>query len=332
MSLRSSTPPARAFAPATVSNIGCGFDLFGFAVEDLGDVVEACRTEGAAGVRITAIHGDGGALPTRSESNTAGIAALQVLKAAKMEDSSIELVVRKGMPLASGLGSSAASAVAAAVAVDAALEAGLSRQTLLACAVEGERASCGAAHGDNASPSLFGGFVMVRQTSQEGVNSLRVDSLPVPEGLSCALLHPHRAVDTGASRDLLGESIPLAKAVTQWGNTAALVAGLFRGDAELLASALRDVVAEPVRGPLQTGFAQVKAAALQAGALGSSLSGSGPTIFALCQDRDSAEAVAEAMETAFRATTKIECDRFVTTVGAGGARLLAPGEPLPWPT
>jgi homoserine kinase len=316
----------RAFAPATVSNVGPGFDCFGFAVEGLGDVVEA-RATAAPGVHITAITGDGGALPRDPERNTAGVAAAQVLRLADAAAAGVTLTIAKGMPLTSGLGSSAASAVAAAVAVDGLLGSGLSKKQLLACAVKAEAAGCGAEHGDNVAPSLYGGFVLVRQGGH------RVDPLPVPPGLHCALLRPHRSVETGAARALLGDRVPLAAAVRQWGNTAALVAALFRGDFELLASALEDAVAEPLRGPLQAGFAQVQAAARQAGALGCSLSGSGPTIFALTRGASQAQTVVQAMAKAFAEVSELPTDAWTSPVGAAGARILpaaaAPGKSKP---
>lgn len=308
----------RAFAPATVSNVGPGFDVFGFAVEAIGDVV-AARRAATPGVRIARVTGDGGKLPAAAESNTAGIAVAELLRDAP--EAGVELEVHKGMPLASGLGSSAASAVAAVVAVDALLGLGRPRRELLACALEAERRACGAAHGDNAAPSLFGGFVMVRGAGE----TLRVDPLPVPEDLFCALLHPHVAVPTGEARALLGASVPLAAAIRQWGNAAALVAGLLRDDDELIASALEDAVAEPLRSARVPGFAAMRRAALDAGALGCGLSGSGPTLFALCRGERAAERIAGAMAEAL-APSGVEGDAHVTRVGARGARLLAAGE------
>ncbi len=312
-------PWVRAFAPATVSNVGPGFDIFGFAIEGMGDVVEA-RLSPRPGVQLLEITGDDGSLPRSAHSNTAGIAALQVLQHLG-RGGGVELRLRKGMPLASGLGSSAASAVAAAVAVNAAFEADLPREKLLRCAIEGERVACGAAHGDNAAPSLYGGFVLVR-----GGEAPRVDPLPVPRGLCCALLRPPVAVQTGTARALLGDRVALEQAVIQWGNAAALVAGLFREDWELLASAIQDVVAEPLRGHLVPGFDAVKKAALEAGALGCGLSGSGPSIFALCRQEEECRTVLEAMKEALRATADLSADSLMSPVGAAGARVLKNGE------
>lgn len=303
----------RAFAPATVSNVGCGFDIFGFAVEGLGDTVTAMRVR-APGVTLKAIYGDGGALPLAAERNTAGVAAAQVLARAGQEGG-LELELQKDMPLSSGLGSSAASAVAAAVAANAALGSQLPLEALLACAIEGERMACGSAHGDNAAPSLYGGFVLVRGCEQ-------VTLLPVPEGLSCALLRPHVAVDTGAARASLPEEIPLPAAVFQWGNTAALVAALFRSDLELLASAVEDHVAEPLRAKNVPGFASMREAALAGGALACGLSGSGPTLFALCRSPEEAQVVSSAMQAAMDRSAGLAYDSFISPVGGAGARIL----------
>jgi homoserine kinase len=328
----------RAFAPASVSNVGCGFDVFGFAVAGPGDVVEARRRE-EPGVVVAAITGApeiAGRLPRDPAKNTAAVAAARLLEIAAAEgarvEGGVELRLEKGMPLGSGLGSSAASGVAAAVAVDALLGLGASRETLLAAAVAGEAAAAGAPHADNAAPSLWGGFVLVRPGVGAGGGGgdplrPRVTPLPVPAGLACALVRPHLEVETRAARAALGTTVPLAAAVVHWGNTAALVAGLFRADDALIGGALEDLVAEPVRARAVPGFAAVKAAALAAGALGCSLSGSGPTLFALCRGLDLARRVAAAMGEALAAAAGLAGDVFTSPVGAPGARILEPEPP-----
>lgn len=307
----------RAYAPGSVANVGCGFDVFGFALEQPGDVV-AVRRRGEPGVVLTGIEGDDGRLPWEAEKNTAGGAAHWILKHFASTGEGVELRLEKGLPLASGLGSSAASAVAAAVAVDHLFRLGLSRKTLLAAAVEGERAGVGAGHADNAAASLHGGFVLVRK-DPGGV--FDVLELPVPEDLFCAVVRPYAEVHTGKARQLLGDRVGLAEAVTQWGNTAAFVAALHRGDFDLLRSALHDAFAEPVRSALVPRFLEMKQAALAAGALGCSLSGSGPSTFALTVGRPRAEAVGEAMAQALDG--EVDFDAFVSTVAAPGARILS---------
>ena len=312
----------RAFAPATVANVACGFDVFGFALDEPGDVVAARRRE-TPGLILTGITGDDARLPREVDRNTAGVAARCLMNEffASSQIPGVELCIEKGLPLASGLGSSAASAVAAVVAVNALLDLDASSELLLRCAVEGERiATGGVAHADNAAPALHGGFTIVR-------DGLQVTPLPVPEGLTCALVHPYVEVRTGEARQLIGDRIGLVQASTQWGNAAALVAGLFRGDFELIASALHDAVAEPVRSLQVPGYPVAKQAAMRAGALGSGLSGSGPSIFAFCESRALAEVCAAEMAAAFHSSAGLHCDVFVSPVGAPGARLLAVREP-----
>lgn len=306
---------ARAFAPATVANVCSGFDIFGFAVDAPGDVVVARRSD-TPGVTIAAITGDDGKLPRDAAANTAGAAALAVL-AHLRPACGVELEVHKRMPLGSGLGSSAASAVAAIVAANALFGEPLSRRELLPFALAGELVSCGVAHADNVAPSLLGGFTLVRES-----DPLDVVRLPAPPALCCALAHPHIEVSTAEARAMLPHEIPLRAAITQWGNVAGLVAGLLLGDYALIGRSLRDVVVEPVRSRLIPGFADVKRAALEAGALGCGISGACPTLFALCDRRDTAETAAQAMRAAF-AAHGLACDSYVSGVNERGAHVLS---------
>lgn len=320
--------PVRAFAPASVSNIACGFDILGFALQsesegDLGpgDIVTAHDREPTAGgrcpVRIVAIAGDEGRLPLEADRNTAAVAA-KALVDGEAPGATVDLKIEKRMPLESGLGSSAASAVAAVVAVDALLGLELPAASLLRYALAGEILASGGPHADNLAPSLLGGLVLVRSLDPEP----DVVDLPVPEGLTCALVRPHAEVNTKESRAGLDRHLPLERAVTQWGNAAALVSALYRSDLELLSRALVDVVAEPVRAPGVPGFHAAKAAAIEAGALGCSLSGSGPALFALCDGRDGARQVAAAMAGAFDSSAGLNCDRLVAPLPAPGARVI----------
>ena len=305
-----------AFAPATVSNVACGFDVLGFALETPGDVVVAEAGAGE-GVDIGAIDGVGGRLSRDPSRNTAGAAA-QALLTRLGAARHIRLTLHKGIPLASGVGSSGASAVAAVVAINELLGRPAPLEVLLECAMQGERAGCGAAHPDNVAPALFGGFVLVRSPMPPDVVRL-----PVPDELACAVLHPHLEVETAVARALLGDTVPLGDAVRQWGNVGALVAGLFLADLPLVGRALEDRVAEPKRAHLVPAFGAVKAAAMASGALGCSLSGSGPAIFALSASLDGAERVGEAMHGAFTAEAKIAADLWVSRVGTRGAQIVA---------
>src|SRR6185503_7555418 len=234
--------------------------------------------------------GDDARLPLDAQRNTAGVAA-QALLTALGERRSVALTIAKGLPLASGLGGSAASAAAAVVAVDALLEAHAPLETLIACAIEGEGLGSRTAHPDNIAPSLCGGFVLVRHPDPPDIVRL-----PVPAGLVAVVVHPDLEIETAKARALLGTTVPLADAIRQWANLGALVDGLHRGDFALISRALEDSIAEPRRASLVPGLAQIKRAAVGAGALGCSLSGSGPSLFALCEGAANAAAVAAAME------------------------------------
>ena len=304
-----------AFAPATVSNVACGFDVLGFALDAPGDEVTASL--GPAGVRIADILGDQGRLPRDATKNTAGVAA-QALLTLLGEKRGVVLSIRKGLPLSSGLGGSAASAVAAVVAVDGLCDAHTPLDTLMACAFEGERIGAGSAHGDNIGPAVYGGLVLVRVP-----NPPDVVRLPVPAGLTAVVVHPELEVETARARALLGTTVPLGDAIQQWANLAAFVDALHRSDFDLMARSLVDTIAEPRRAPLVPGLAQIKHAAAQAGALGCSLSGSGPSLFALCRDAVSAQAVAAAMTAAVKQHIGGEPQTYVSPIGQSGARVVS---------
>lgn len=308
----------RAFAPASVGNLACGFDVLGMALAGAGDTV-AARTAEEPGVRLT-VSGDGGRLPRRAEANTAGVAARALLEAAGRDDG-LELALDKGLPLASGLGSSAASAVAAAVAVDRLLGLGAGTGELLAAAMQGERVASGSPHPDNAAASLLGGIVLSRARA-DAPGGLEAIRLPVPAGLAVAVVRPHLEVATAGARRVLPARVALADAVAHSADLAGLVAGLYRGDPELVGRCLVDRLAEPARAGLVRGFAAAKRAALDAGALGASLSGAGPSTFALCASREVAERVGEAMRAAF-AGAGVEADLILSSCDAPGARVLA---------
>ena len=304
-----------AYAPATVSNVACGFDVLGFALDEPGDVVMAAPAD-TPGVTILDIVGDGGRLTRDPRKNTAG-AAVAALLAHLQTTRGVALTIHKGLPLESGIGSSGASAVAAVVAANELLGRPVTPDVLLACAMAGEQAGCGAAHPDNVAPSLLGGFVLARN-----VHPPDVVQLPVPEGLACALLHPHLSVHTGTARALMGDTVPLTDAVRQWANLGALVAALFTSDRALLSRSLVDVVAEPKRAGLVPGFYDIKNAAIDAGALGCSLSGSGPSLFALAASMDVAREAGAAMQRAFSRHSDVGSDLFVSLVGRAGARVV----------
>lgn len=305
----------RVFAGATVANVACGFDILGFSLEAPGDEVTAEISAGK-GVTIRAITGDEGRLPLDPEKNSAGLSVLKFLEHLQAREG-ISLSLHKRMPLGSGLGSSAASAAAALFAANALFGAPLTPRELIPFAMEGERVACGAAHADNVAPALLGGFVLIRS-----YDPLDVVELEVPGELHAAVCHPHLEVKTADARRILRPEIKLKSAVRQWGNVAGLIAGLYREDYQLISRSLEDVIIEPARSGLIPGFTAVKDAALANGALGCSISGSGPSIFSLCRGKEVAQLVAESMAAAF-GTIGVGSETFVSAINKGtGARVL----------
>lgn len=301
---------ATAFAPGSVGNVGVGFDILGHALEGPGDRVTARRIDEPV-VRVSAIRGVVNDLPWDAQRNTAA-RAVGAWRNALGLPFGIELEIDKGLPLGSGMGGSAASAVAGLVAANALLEQPLAREALYPFALEGEAAASGSAHGDNVGPQLLGGLVLATHD--------RLLRIPVPAGLMCALVHPHKVLPTKLARAALADPFAIGDFVPQSANLALVLSGCWRNDVELIRAGLSDVLVEPRRAKLIRGFDAVKAAALAAGALGASISGAGPSVFAWCVDKPSARAAAEAMKAAFAATEQ-GCDVLVSLVDAPGARL-----------
>lgn len=302
-----------AFAPASVGNVAVGFDVLGQALAGPGDRCTA-RRAATSGVTITAIRGLPDAIPGEAALNTAGRAAQSLLDATDA-GFGVELELDKGIPLGSGMGGSAASAVAGAVAVNALLEQPLPTAKLLIHAMNGEYlASGGTPHADNVAPSLYGGLTLV-----SGGDKRRVSALPVPPGLQCVLIHPHLQIETSVGRAVLSDNLPTDRVIDQIAALGGFIAGCFREDIELIADSLRDSIIEPQRAHMVPGFYDVKNNALDCGALGCSLSGSGPSIFAWTRDVDS-EAVASAMQAAF-AGHGLASDKWISRLDAPGATI-----------
>ncbi|ALJ00383.1 homoserine kinase [Rufibacter tibetensis] len=304
----------KAYAPATVANVCCGFDVLGFALDQPGDEVWARKSE-THGITISDIKGIEN-LSFDPKENVIGVVAQKMLDTLGLS-TGIELQLHKGMPVGSGLGSSAASSAAAAFAVNQVLGSPFTVQELVTYAMEGERKASGSAHADNVAPSLLGGFVLVRD-----YEPLDVVPLGVPLELYCTILYPQIELKTSLSRSILKQEIPLKKGIRQWGNLAGLMAGLLKKDYDLIGRSLHDEIFEPERSVLIPLFKQVKAAAIKAGALGGGISGSGPSIFALSASMQQAQAVKEAME-AIYAGSGIETKTYVSQVPEQGVRLVA---------
>ena len=305
---------ATAFAPASVGNVAVGFDILGHSVAALGDRVRVTRrTE--RGVAIRSITGVVDDLPLAAEKNTAGMAALALGRELGLPYG-FELDIVKGIPLGSGLGGSAASAVAAVVAAAAVSGEALDRTRLLKFAMQGEAVASGSVHVDNIAPSLYGGLVLT-----VGIENPHVKQVPVPEAVRCVLVRPHMALATREARAILGKTVNLSDVIWQQANLAGFLAGCYTSDLPLIRESLLDVVIEPQRQVLIPGFVAVKQAALQAGALGCSISGAGPTVFAWAEQQDAANVCAE-MVAAFRGHG-LESDSWVSAIDREGARVVA---------
>ncbi len=304
----------KAFAPATVSNLGPGFDVLGVALHQPGDFVLASRQPERGfefSVKTTQAQ-----VPLESRSNVAAHVAELILQEMK-PSFGVRMVLHKAMPIGSGLGSSAASGVAAAVAVNALLAKPLQKPDLLQFALQGELFACGSMHADNAAPSLLGGGCLIRS-----YDPVDVIPIPVDHSLVWIVIHPHVVVLTKKSRAILPRQIPLRTAVRQWGNVAGLVLGLASGDRELIRRSVEDVIMEPLRSKLIPGFDDVKEAALTAGALGCSISGSGPSVFSIASSMSAARVISAAMVRAFRRSANVSCDSFISRTNQNGARVV----------
>lgn len=311
----SAARPVRAFAPGSVGNVGPGLDIMGLALAGPGDVVEAVRTDTPGVVVLDAGHPD---LPREAGANTAALAAQAALRLAGHAEAGLTLRITKGLPLSGGQGGSAASAVAGAVATNALFGLGLSEQQLLEAALAAEACVAGW-HLDNILPSLVGGIVLIRDTG--AYDYVRV---PYSTSLRVVVAHPEQRLRTADGRAVLPREIPRDVAVYQAAQVAGMVLAFATGDAALLRRSLDDRIAEPARAPLLPGFAAAKAAALAAGALGCSISGSGPSAFAFAADDAAGAAIAAAMERAYGAAG-LRCATRVTGVAAQGCHLLEDG-------
>ena len=302
---------ASAFAPASVGNVGVGFDILGHVIAGAGDTVTVRRID-VLEVHIAAIRGTTVDLPLDAPSNTAG-AALIALREALQLPFGFEVEIDKGIPLGSGMGGSAASCVAALVAANELLDVPLSREALYPFALVGEAVASGGRHGDNLGPMLLGGLVLA--TAEHLVK------VPVPEAWHSVLVHPDAILETRRAREALKGDYTLSEFVAQSANLALVLAGCHAGDAQLVRAGLKDVLVEPRRSPLIVGFDAAKQAALQAGALGASISGAGPSVFGWFETRAQAEAAAPAIQAAF-AAAGFDSQAWVSPLNSPAAQVL----------
>ncbi len=307
----------KVFAPASVANLGPGFDALGVALEGLGDTIEARRLAGEGrGVVIREMTGDAANIPIEPARNCAGRAAEAVIKQLRgraAKECGLEMKIQKGLPQGRGLGSSAPCAVGGAVAAHLLFGSELGSNSLIEAALEGEALASGARHADNLAPSLLGGFTIVK-----GQKPLEVVRLEAPSSIRFVMVLPQMEIETRYARSVLPETIRLEDAVVNWANVGALVAAIARGDVADIGRAVVDRVIEPVRSKLIPGFAEVKRSALEAGAHGCSISGAGPALFAVAT-QDVGERVALAMQAAFQ-RHGLGSRRFICAPDNRGAR------------
>ena len=300
----------RVFAPASVANVSCGFDILGFALNSPGDEIFLKKNDSGE-VKMVEITGDGGKLPMDPEQNSASAVIRNFLQYLGITQG-IDIHLHKKMPLGSGLGSSAASSVAAAFGINVLMGNPLEQKEVLRFAMSGEKVACGSEHADNVAPALLGGFVLIRS-----YDPLDVIKLPAPDELFVSVIHPQIEIKTKDARDILKKEIQLKNAIKQWGNVAGLISGLYESDYDLIGRSMEDHIIEPIRSILIPGYPEVKKAALDAGVLGCGISGSGPSVFALSKGMRSAEISAEKMCREFK-NIGIESDIYVSKVNNQG--------------
>nr|WP_298793651.1 homoserine kinase [uncultured Allomuricauda sp.] len=302
----------KVFCPATIANVSCGFDVLGLALESVGDEMIVRKTD-TKGVTISKIVGQN--LPLETSKNVAGVAGMALLEKSGF-DGGFEIEIYKNIKPGSGIGSSAASSAGAVWAMNELLDQPFSKLELVQFAMQGEKLASDVAHADNVAPAIYGGFTLVRS-----YEPLDIIPLPTPNELFATVIHPQIEVKTSDSRKILKTTITLEKGIKQWGNMGGLVAGLFQSDYDLIGRSLEDHIVEPIRSILIPSFDDIKSNATKAGALGSGISGSGPSIFALSKGEAIAQKVADAMHETYQ-NIGIPFDIHISKVNTQGVKRL----------
>jgi homoserine kinase len=302
----------KIFCPATIANLNCGFDILGLCLETIGDEM-IIKKSANKGIKITKIVGAD--LPLETEKNVAGVAALAIIEKLEL-DFGFEIEIYKNIKAGSGIGSSSASAAGAVYGINELLGKPFSKVELVNFAMKGEVVASGSEHADNVAPCLLGGFTLIR-----GYEPLDVIQIASPSELYAVVLHPQIEVKTSDSRAVIQPMIPIKSAIIQTGNLGGFIAGLYTNDYELIGRSLKDVIVEPFRKHLIPNFDEVKNAAIQNGALGAGISGAGPSIFALCKGKKSADNVAKAMNESY-SSTGIDFDIHVSKVNSKGTEII----------
>ena len=302
----------KIFSPATVANVSCGFDVLGFCLDGIGDIMIFEKTQNQG---ITIEHIDEFGLSTDISNNVAGIAATAMLEHLRL-DHGYHIIIDKKIKPGSGIGSSAASASGTAFAINHMLGSPFSKNEVTKFAMKGEAFASGSEHADNLAPGIFGGFTLVKS-----IDPLTVLKLPTPSELFATIIHPQIEIKTSESRGLLPKEIPLKNAITQWAELGSLIHALHTSDYDLIKKSLNDVIVEPYRAPLIPYFYDLKKACLDVGGLGCGISGSGPSVFALSRGEDSANTVAEAFKAVYK-DAGIGYDVYISPINTTGIKIL----------
>ncbi|MCK0162059.1 homoserine kinase [Allomuricauda sp. F6463D] len=300
----------KVFCPATIANVSCGFDVLGLALDSVGDEMIVRKTS-KKGIRITKIIGQD--LPLETKNNVAGVAGLALLEKSGY-DGGFEIVIDKRIKPGSGIGSSAASSAGAVWAMNEFLGRPFSKLELVQFAMQGEKLASDVAHADNVAPAIFGGFTLVRS-----YEPLDIIPIPTPSELYATVIHPQIEIKTSDSRKILRTTISMQQGIQQWGNLGGLIAGLFQNDYELIGRSLHDHIVEPIRSILIPAFDNIKTNAVKAGALGSGISGSGPSIFALSKGEEIATRVADSMKETYK-NIGVDFDIHISKVNSEGVK------------
>jgi homoserine kinase len=302
----------KIFAPATIANVGCAFDILGFAIDNIGDEMIIRRTN-IPGIKI--ISKGLGNLPVEPEKNVAGVVAIEMMKR-ENGGFGLTIEINKLIYPGSGLGSSAASASGTAFGLNKLLGKNYSTKELVNFAMQGEKLASGSEHADNIAPAITGKFALIR-----GYNPLDIIEIDSPNDLYCTVIHPLIQIKTIEARKILPEQIPLKSAVTQWGNVAGLISGLYQSDYQLIGRSMEDVIVEPARASLIPEFYKLKNSAIKAGALGCSIAGSGPAVFAFSKGEEIANAVRDAFNHVY-SSTAIDFHLFISKISQRGSRII----------
>ena len=302
----------KLFSPATVANVACGFDVLGFCLDTIGDEMVVRKVD-KKGVRITKIEGF--KLPFETELNVAGVSALALYQELQ-PDCGFEIEIKKNIKPGSGIGSSAASAVGSVYGINALLGSPLNKTQLTQFAIKGEALASGSEHADNIAPALFGGFTLVKS-----VNPLEILQIPSPDNLYVTIIHPQIEIKTAISRAILPKNVPLKDAINQWANVGSFIHSLHTSDYPLMQRSLHDVIIEPHRSKLIPHYNEVKQQTLKVGALGTNISGSGPSIFSLCKGIENANKVRDVMRNIY-SNTGIEFDVHVSKINTQGVKII----------